>query len=60
LLLLSLSISTATRPIATIVFRFRDIKLIKVPSIKESKHTTIIANVNLKKIKDKDTISRLK
>ena len=57
-LLLTLSAATATRPAAIVALRFKDIELMKVPSIKDAKRTTIMANVNLEEVKNKDSSGR--
>ena len=53
-LLLILSAATATRPQALLELRFRHVELMKVRTIEDPGRATIIANVNLEKVKNKD------
>lgn len=57
-LLLILSAATATRPQALLELRFRDVELMKVRTIEDPRRATIIANVNLEKVKNKDRSGR--
>ncbi|KAF2845010.1 hypothetical protein T440DRAFT_502719 [Plenodomus tracheiphilus IPT5] len=52
-LLLLLSAATATRP-GAIALSFKNIELLKVRSVVESSQSTIVANVNLENVKNKE------
>jgi hypothetical protein len=58
LLLLVLSAATATRPGAIVALKFKDVELMKIRSVENPDRATIIANVNLEEVKNKDSSGR--
>ena len=53
-LLLLLSVASATRPGALGALCFKDVQLMKVRSLKDANKSTIVANVNLEHVKNKE------
>ncbi|KAF2008362.1 hypothetical protein BU24DRAFT_469047 [Aaosphaeria arxii CBS 175.79] len=53
-LLLIISAATATRPGAIVQLQFKDIELLKVRCVEDPSRSTLVANVNLEHVKNKD------